>query len=819
MLFMASIVLGIAAVVAIESFSKNLTQNISLQSKSLMGADFIIDTDQPPTENLTKLIDSLGGARARETSFSSMAAFEKGTRLVQVRGIEPAFPIYGTIETIPESASKEFHDKQGALVDATVMAQYDLEIGDQVKIGKLSLPISGALKAVPGSSSLFSSVAPPVLIPYNLIGQTGLIQTGSRIDYSFYFSARPGTDMEALEESLEPDLEALEADLDTHVSTSRRLGRRYENFGRFLNLVAFIALLLGCVGISSAVHIYIKEKLRAVAVLKCLGATRRQTFLIYLLQIAAIGLLGGLIGTGTGLLLQELFPLFLGDLLPVEMELQIFPQIMAMGLALGLIMSLLFALYPLSGTLQVSPLQALRVQEGIRKRARIVVALILSLIFLFIFLFAFWLLEDAEKSLVFMAGLVVVFSLLALVAQLFLKGIRKYFPSSWSFPARQSLLNLSRPNNQTLILILAIGVGSFLISTLYFTRNVLMTQAKIESGQSSPNMILLDVQTQQTNGVRSLIKGKGLPVIDDIPIVTMRVAAIGNRNASQIRKDTASGVNDWVLRHEFRVTYRDSMISSEKLQEGDWIGHSDGSSPVPISVSADFAQDALVGVGDSLRFNVQGVMEDVVVSSIRTVDWARLHPNFSIVFPKGVLEEAPQFRILTTRVPGAAVSANLQQELVRHFPNITILDLRQILATLDNILDKISWLINFMAFFSIITGIIVLIGAVRTSKYQRIRESTLLRTIGATNRQVLQISAMEYLYLGLIGSLSGILLSLVGSLALAWLLFDTAFVPSAVPFLILLPGIILLVLLIGLLNSRSVIMSPPLEVLRQSGRT
>lgn len=190
--------------------------------------------------------------------------------------------------------------------------------------------------------------------------------------------------------------------------------------------------------------------------------------------------------------------------------------------------------------------------------------------------------------------------------------------------------------------------------------------------------------------------------------------------------------------------------------------------------------------------------------------------NFSIVFPKGVLEDAPQFRVLTSKVPDEERSANLQQELVQKYPNVTIIDLRQVLTVIEGLLDKISWLINFMAFFSILTGVIVLLGAVRTSKYQRIKESVLLRTLGAKSDQILKILALEYLYLGVLGGLSGILLSLISSQMLAWFLFDSPFIPSWIPFLVLFPGIVVLVLIIGLLNSRSVITSPPLEVLRKA---
>ncbi|MBZ9629118.1 ABC transporter permease [Psychroflexus sp. CAK1W] len=816
-LFMASIVLGIAAVVSIQSFGENLKDTVALQSKALMGADFKIDSDDPPNERVLQIMDSLGGPKAKEIKFASMAAFpqHEATKLMQVRGIEGGFPFYGELETQPVSAASSYQKDGAALVDATVMLQLGIQPGDSIKIGKVTLPIAGALNAVPGSTAIFSSVAPPVLIPYRFIEASGLVQTGSRIDYEFYFTAAPTADMEQLDEKLDPMLDAEEADLDTHTSTSDRLGRRYKNFGKFLNLVAFIALLLGCVGIASAIHIYIKEKLRAVAVLKCLGASKKQTFLIYLIQVAMMGLIGGLIGTGVGLLLQQVFPLLLEGLLPVDVQITFSLQVIVMGILLGILMSVLFALYPLIGTLYISPLQALRVVKDESKKSRKAIILVSAGIFLFIFLFSLWLLEDWVYSLAFVGGILLTFAILAGVAYLFMQAIRKYFPQQWGFVARQSLLNLFRPQNQTLTLVLAIGVGTFLISTLYFSKDLLLAQASIESQSSSPNMILLDVQSEQRQSVAQSIKANDLPVLNDIPIVTMRVQSLAGKSVQEIRKDSTSRVNGWVLDHEFRTTYRDSLIASENIESGSWTGEGENLNPVPVSISNNFAEDAKVKVGDKLVFNVQGVLLEAVVGSVRTVDWSRMQLNFSLVFPKGVLEKAPQFHVLTTKLPGKEKSAELQQELVKKFPNVSIIDLQQVLNVIEMLLGRISWIINFMAFFSILTGIIVLLGAIRTSKYQRIRESVLLRTLGAKSKQILNITALEYIYLGVLGGLSGVMLSLISSQLLAWLVFESPFTPSLIPFLIIFPGIVLLVLVIGLSNSLSVIRKPPLEVLRK----
>lgn len=812
---MASIVLGIAAVVSVESFSENLQYNIDLQSKSLMGADFVIDSRHPANDKVQAIIDSLGGADATEINFSSMCLFPKNghTKFVRVVGMEGDFPFYGELETDPSSAGRNYQKLGGALVDATVMIQFDLQPGDSIKVGELTFPIIGALKSAPGSGGFNSAIAPAVYLPYRDIEGTGLIQTGSRLEYQYYFVADPTMDLEKLNEEIDPILDAEEADLDTHIDTSQRIGSRYDNFIMFLNLVAFVALLLGCIGIASSVHIYIKEKLKSVAILKCLGASRKQTFVLFLIQIFGMGIVGGILGSIFGFILQETFPILFAELLPFDIETQVSPEFFIMGLLLGILMSVLFALIPLLGTWYVSPLRVLRIQDGETSKSKRAVFLVSLLIFAFVFIFSFWILQDWKYAFFFLIGILITFAILTGVSALFIQGIKRFFPSSWDFCSRQSLLNLFRPQNQTLVLILTIGVGTFLISTLYFTKDMLLSKLSFDSGGNVPNIILLDVQNDQKEEVaQSLDK-----VIDNIPIVTMRVHSINGRLSNDIRKDTASGINEWMLNHEFRVTYRDSLIASEEIIEGEWIPEQvySPSQPVDISISESIARDGKVTVGDSLIFNVQGVLMKTKVASIRAVDWGRMQLNFSLVFPKGILENAPQFNVLTTNTPDDESSARLQSELITKYPNISILDMRQMLRLIDQVLTKISWVINFMAIFSIITGIIVLIGAIRNSKFQRIRENVLLRTLGATNKQILKIVSLEYLYLGVLGSLSGILLSLLGSQILAWSVFDMTFTPSYFPFFVLFPGITLLVLIVGLGNSRSVLKSPPLQVLRK----
>ena len=816
-LFMGSIVLGIAGLVAIQNFGLTLEDTISGQSQELMGADYQVDTNKPPSQTLLDSLQYLPGTLAREVNLATMISFpnREGTRLVRLRGIDTGYPFYGQLKTNPAAASENYIQWGGALLDPTLMTQYNIKPGDYVNLGNLSLPVAGALELAPGNSGAVTSVAPVVWIPFELIQETGLIQPGSRVGYNFYFAVSPETDLTAIHENWDAFVNRNEADIDIHTETGQRLGRRFQNVGQFLKLVAFIALLLGCLGIASSVNIYMKEKRQFIAILKCLGTSQRNSFLIFLIQIGSIGFIGGVLGTIFGLLAQQAFPLVVQDFLPLEIAWSVHWDPVVLGLFLGLAMALLFGLLPLLNTLLISPLAALRIgEEPSRLSGKFVVVLVLIL-FLVLWGVSAGLLDSALGALVFLLGLATTLGVLSVLALGIMWVIRNFFPHSWSFEWRQSLLNLFRPNNQTLVLVLAIGIGSFLISILYFTQDLLLAQANFEDQRSTANLILLDVQSEQQNAVENTLRDNAFPVIENIPIVTMRLASIKERSVQDLRRDSVSGINPWILSHEFRVTYRDALIASETLKEGQWVTQYSGELPIPISLSDNVARDAQVTLGDRLVFNVQGVPMEVVVANIREVDWGRLQLNFSVIFPTGVLEQAPKFHVLTTQVPNAESSAKLQQALVRAYPNITVLDIRQLLDVATGILDKIGWVIRFMALLSILTGFIILIGAVRNSKFQRIRENVILRTLGAKGNQIRKIAMNEYLLLGALGSSIGVILALIATYILAQSLFETPFTPSWIPFLVLIPLVCLVVVALGIGNSRAVLKSPPLEVLRR----
>ncbi|WP_421977694.1 ABC transporter permease [Roseivirga seohaensis] len=818
-LFISSIILGIAALVAINSFSENLKEDINGQAKELLGADLELSANKDDFSY--PFLDTLDYEVSSENSFASMVYFPKnqGSRLVDVRALEGAFPFYGVIESNPASAAQSFRDGQAkALVDQSVLVQYDVQVGDSVRIGKVTFLIEGALISSPSQSMAATLVAPAVYIPMKYVEATGLIQKGSRVQYRKFYKLNDLDPEFDLDEQLRTDREYLRTEGirgDTVEERKRDTGRTFEDLSSFLNLVAFVALLLGCVGVASAVHIYIKEKIRTVAILRCLGAKGRDTFLIYLIQIGVIGLIGATIGAFSGTLLQTILPKVFADFLPVEVNFSIsWPSILG-GIATGLVVSILFALTPLLAIRKASPLLTLRNtpdgENGARDPLR---WLVFAGIFIFIFGFAYLQIGDLSNSFVFTISVLMAFGFLVLIARLAMWAVKKFFPTGWSYLWRQSLANLYRPNNQTTILIASIGLGTALITTLYFIQGLLISQVEITTDAGRPNMMLFDIQSYQKDEIADFTKAQGLPVLQQVPVVTMRLSKINGNTLADVMADSTLNYRSGAFNREWRITYRDSLIDSEKLVEGEFRTMNSESDSVFVTIEKGYAESSRIKLGDELIWNVQGVPITTYVGGFREIDWERVQTNFLVLFPEGVLERAPQFHVLITRVKSTEEGALYQRDIVKKYPNVSVIDIGLILTTVDEILGKISFVIRFMALFSIVTGLLVLIGSVILSKFQRIRESILLRTLGGSKRQILTINSLEYFVLGSLASLSGIMLALLGSWALAYFTFETSFVPNILPVLLVYVSITSLTVLIGLLNSRGILSKSPLEVLR-----
>jgi len=763
--------------VAVGSFGKNLSDAVEDQSKALLGADLEVSTRIPFTEEQTKFLDSFGDDRSTQISFSSMIRFPRieATRLVQVRALSGAFPYYGSIETAPPEGVTDFRNGEGVLVEENLLLQFDASVGDSVRIGDLEVKVVGALQNVPGENMMLATVAPRVFLPDHLLASSGLVGSKSIARYRYYYRFDKTEDRVRAKAAISKVRDEYRWNIGDVQERKEDLGDSLKNLYRFLNLASFVALLLGAIGIASAIQLHIREKLSSVAVLRCLGCSSQQTFAIYLLQAIGLGLIGVLIGTCCGLFVQQSLPRAFADFLPMEISIQFHPWPVLRAASMGLGIVMLFALLPLLPIRNVSPLRVLRASYSTSRDRRSEWILYAS-ITIAITLFAISQSDRWLHGLAFTGGLAAAIALLFGVSLIVSRVARHLIRPSWPYVIRHGMASLYRPNNRTSLLMLSLGLGTFLILTLHLTQLGLIRELFPETEEHRANAILFDVQSDQVEAIQRILTNQNLPILSVSPIVSMRITSLNGRSVQELRKDDSVRIPGWALRREYRSTFRDTLTDSEKIIAGNWIPEASFEDPmVPISLDSGLAEDLKVTLGDQIEFDVQGIPVVTVIASLREVDWRRLQANFFVVFPKGVIDDAPGFQVVTTHVPSTEASATMQRTVVEAFPNVSTVDLMLVLEILNDVISKISFGIQFMAFFTVFTGVILLITATLNSRYQRLHESIQLRTLGASRRQILQIQFVEYCLLGLMASITGILLAIVAAWGIATFVFDVSF--------------------------------------------
>lgn len=821
LLFSLSIVLGVAALVAIGSFSANLRRAIDGQAKGLLGADLAVQSRSALSPEAQTFLDGLGGERAEEVVFASMVVFPSAggqTRLVTLRALEGAYPFYGEFLTEPlDAAGRLARGEAVAVVEETLLSQFGVKVGDPIRLGQGTFTIVGALRSIPGESAAVALLSPRVFIARSRLAETGLIGPGSLVRYRTYFRFAPEVDVEALVTELRGRFRELRLGFDTVEERRRELGNGVRNVDAFLSLVGFVALFLGAIGVASSIHVYVRQKLATVAVLRCLGASAWRSFAVYLVQGLGLGLFGAVLGAALGVAVQLALPALVGKLLPFAVEFSIDWPAVARGIGLGLGICLLFTLLPLLTVRRVSPLRAIRssfADDPDRPdplRWAVYLAIIAA-----VSGFA-WL--QAPRGIVavgFVVALLVGFGVLAGLARVVAWLARRVVPRGAPYVLRQGVANLHRPNNRTVLLLLALGLGTFLIVTLALTRATLLAQIEGSGGGDRPNLVFFDVQDDQIGPLEDTLREAGVPLQARAPIVTMRLSSLKGRAVEDLLREGQSTIPAWTLRREYRSSYRAALADTERLVAGEWIPRvAPDAAVVPVSLERGIARDLQLELGDTLEFNVQGVKVEARVASLREVEWRRLEPNFFIVFPEGVLEGAPKFFVAATRAADPAQSARLQQAVVARIPNASAIDLTLVLQTLDGIVAKIQWVVQFMALFTVATGVIVLAGAVLSGRYQRLRETVLLRTLGASHGQLVRIQLVEYAILGALAAAVGCGLAIVGGQLLARFVFEAPPVVPPATVVGAFAAVIGLTLFTGLLANRGVASHPPLEVLRQ----
>ena len=715
------------------------------------------------------------------------------------------------------------HQGANAIVDPALLTSLDAKVGDTLRLGFGTFTIVASIRDVPGAAGIAEMLGPRIFIPARYVAETQLLVFGSTAERAVLAKLPKGVDPDKFVKPFKKRVEDQQVRVRTVTQTEMATADAIEDLSNFIGIVGLVALLLGGTGVASGVRAFVARKIDTVAVLRCLGASSGQVLAIYVAQAAAMGLVGAAAGAALGVAVQFLLPRVLTDFLPIDVRVTLVPSAVLTGLAVGGWIALIFALRPLLALRNVSPLQTLRRDtdaEVLRMRwtdaPRIIVnaAMILSVIAIA--------LERARtiRQAIGMSGATGV-AILALAASAgFLSwAARKGLRTRWPYVIRQGVANLYRPGNQTRAVTLALGFGAFLVSTLYLVQSNILRRFTVAASESRGNVVFFDVQQDQQAGLDSLVRRRGYDVVQVAPVVTMRIFAINGKRVSDMSPVARGqrGRASWALRREFRSTYRDKPASSETIVSGKWFGEQAlkaASDTGEISLEDEIAKELNVRLGDVITWNVQGVEIPTRITSLRTVVWTRFEPNFFVVFAPPVLKGAPTQFVLLAQVKDPTGVALLQRAVVNRFPNVSSIDLTAIKRTVDRIVGKVSLAIRFMALFSLAVAIPVLFSAVSATRRERVREGVLLKTLGATRGQIARILLAEYSLLGLLGGLTGMLLSLAGGWAVVRYIFKTAFVPPIAPVAGIAAVVVGLTLLIGLLAGRDVFKETPIAALR-----
>jgi putative ABC transport system permease protein len=842
--FFICVSIGVGAIVALRSVIQSLRFGLTREARTMIASDILIQTNRAWTPEVRSRVDAILAdapvvARTESIETPTMVRGEKGSavaRMVELRGVEASFPFYGTLSLADGHAfSHAILAGRGAIVGPDLLVQLGLAIGDRLMIAGQPFTIRGVIAQEPGRRVGVFSFGSRVIIDLADLKQSGLLTFGSRASYQILLKVRE-EGVRRLTRRLRTDLRGEFVSTRSYVSLEDDIGDDLIRAENYLSLVGFVIVVLGGIGVWSVTRVFVRQKIKSVAILKCLGATTPQVLSTYVLQVALLGLAGSVMGV----LLAEAamraippsFAKSFGDV-PYGLTASAIGQ----GMAVGLLVSLLFALVPLLEVRRVKPLLLLRGGETGHAPAGAARAghgrgsrwSILSridwlqvgsavLVTAALVAVAAWQAASLRAGLLVSGGFAVVALALYGVAWLFVRGALP-LARSRSFPLRHAVLSLGRPGNQTRVILLSVGLGSFFVLGVRALQQNLVSEAVIDLRQGSADLFLIDIQSDQAEGVRALLRERqeGNEPARLVPTLRARVTAVRGRNVTLENYADVRGRGS--LGREYAVTYRTGLEENEDVVEGRFWP---ADSPAPpgaeqeVSIEQGFHERFDINVGDQMRFDIVGRAFEARVTSLRRVRWEDARSGgFMFVFRPGTLEKAPHTFIGFVRGPAdPAARARLQFDLVSRFPNVTTIDGREVLARIRAVVDNVVLAISVVGGVALASGVLILIGAVAMTKFQRVYEAAILRTLGASTRLLGAMVALEYSALGLLAGLIGAFGALGLSWAVATYLLDITWKPDPV---LLAAGALLttaLVGVVGVIASVEVLRKKPLATLR-----
>jgi putative ABC transport system permease protein len=733
---------------------------------------------------------------------------------VELRAVGPEFPLYGTIGLQSGAAySHSMLQNRGVLVRPELLTALSMKVGESLTIGQAAFTIRDVITAEPGRRIGDFSLGPGLLIDFSDLQATGLLRFGSRARRVLLVRV-PESRVQSLVETLRTDFKEAFVNARSFRATDDEIGRDFDRAENYLSMVGLVIVILGGIAVSSVTRVFVLQKMRSIAVLKCVGAPSAQIIAVYLLQVLTLGLAGSILGVGLARAAIAAIPLALGDSAPLlsGVEYGVTWSAAAQGIGVGVLVSLLFSVVPLLQIRLVKPSLLLR-DEPVRGGldwTRMGAAALVSAALVAV---TAWQAASLNVGLIVCAGFCGLALALQAAGRLLVKAIAP-LSKSRSFPLRHAVLHLSRPGNQTRVILLAVGLGAFFIVGVRSMQASLLEEFSLQSREGSPDMFLMNIQPDQAEGMRAFLddpahRAGGFVLI---PVLRARVTGVSGR---ETQLDSFEDVRArGSLAREYTVTYRNQLEANEKLVAGTfWDGPS---TEAEVSVEEGIRERFQIGVGDTMRFDILGRIINARVTSVREVDWRDSRSGgFMFVFRLGVLEQAPQMFISPLKGPdGAEARARFQYELVQAFPNVSVIDFHEILKTIRDTMSKVTLAISVVGGLVLFSGALILVGAVAMTKFQRVYEAAVFKTLGANTRTIARMLLFEYGVLGLLAGLVGSL----GAVGLTWGVSRYALeIPwrvSAGEHLLGVVATALLVAAVGVLSSLDVLRHKPLATLR-----
>jgi putative ABC transport system permease protein len=810
----ACVAVGVAALVGVGAFDASLERALLRSARSLVAADVEIRSTQPLSPGAEARLGALAREGVEVTRVRELAAMARTgasgpSLLVELKVVEPGYPFYGRLVTAPDLPLVGLVGAGRALVHESLLSRLGLRPGDRLRVGEADLRISGVILEEPDRAVGLFSLGPRVLIAAEDLDRTGLVRPGSRVRYRTLLRLPEGRPAETLRDALARELPDPGVRIAAFTEAQPGLRRFWRQVRTYLGLTGLVALMVGGIGVAVSVSAFVGSRVFTIAVLRCLGAGWQDVLAAYLLQTALLGLGGSLLGAALGLFLQPVLTPALARLVPLAVEPGWSAGAVGSGLAMGLGVTLLFALWPLLQIRRVPPAAILRSQVdpvpvGPRPwLAALPVAAGLGAL-------ALWQAGAWKAGGLFLGGLAGALGLLALVARGLVALARR---TRWRYPAwRHGVAGLYRPGGHAMAVLVSLGLAVMLVVTVALLGRSVRVELGLRGLETAPAFFFIDIQPDQAAPLARLVADLAGGAPELVPVVRSRLAAIDG--APVTRDGRGRDGEAWYLTREYVLTWAAAPPGRNTVVAGRWWTPEEAAREPLVSVEEEIARSLGVGLGGTLTFDVQGWPVTARVASLRRVEWQSLGSNFFVIFSPGALDGAPMTYLATARV-GPQDEGRVQSAVARAFPNVTAIPVREVLARVAGVVDQIASALGLVAGFSVATGLVVMAGALGVTRSRRLYESVLLRTLGATRGAVTRIFAVEYALLGGAAGLAGTALAAALAWAVLRFALDARWTWQPGTLALGVASAVGLALAVGCLATRRLLGQEPLRVLRE----